>query len=87
MNIKQHRTYASGGFVTEDAVRGALSRRRQARAKTTTAARTDRSGPRRHGSTDRESRRANRAAVLRRWSVAELIANGVPRPPIGQTSL
>ena len=86
MNIKQHRTDASGGFVTEDAVRGALSRRRQARAKTAIAARTDRSGPRGHSSNDRESRRAKGAAVLRRWSVAELIANGVARPPVGQTS-
>jgi hypothetical protein len=28
----------------------------------------------------------NRPAVLRRWSVAKLIANGVPRPPAGQTA-
>ncbi len=86
MEHEQNTTYVSGDFVTEGAVRGALTRRRQARAKTTAAARTDRSGARGHSGTDRESRRANRPAALRRWSVAELIANGVARPPAARTS-
>jgi hypothetical protein len=65
MNTEQNTPFASSGFVREEAVRRALTRRRRARATTTTA---------------------NRPAALRRWSVAELIANGVPRPPAGQTA-
>ncbi len=69
MKNEQNTTHVGGEFVTEDAVRGGLARRRQARASTTKA-----------------PRRANRPGTLRRWSVAELIANGIPRPPAEQTA-
>jgi hypothetical protein len=62
-NDPNHTSIRTGAFISEDAVRDALERRRRGRPNTeaTTAGRTQ----------------------LRRWSVAELIARAVPRPPAG----
>ncbi len=86
MNHEQNIACANGGFVTEDAVRGAMSRRWRTRARSAGAARPARSGAVGPGAADRATRRANRSVALRRWSVAELIANGVARPPAGGTA-
>jgi hypothetical protein len=64
MNDERNQTtFRAGAFVSEDAVRSALERRRRGRPITNTP--------------------AARRTPLRRWSVAELIARAVPRPPAG----
>lgn len=72
----------AGDFISESAVRGALRRRPRARSTTTAYAaadhRTDSAAR-----TDDASPRAGGSRRLRRWSVAELIANAVPRPTKG----
>ena len=62
-NDRSQTTYGAGAFISEDAVRGALERRRRGRP-----------------TNDAPAARPTR---LRRWSVAELIARAVPRPPTG----
>ena len=62
-NDRSQTTVRAGAFLSEDAVRGALDRRRRDRPTDDAPA----AGP----------------TQLRRWSVAELIARAVPRPPTG----
>ncbi len=75
-------TFLAGDFISETAVRGALQRRPR-----TLPTRTD--DPRRTHPTNRPSRTddasagGSRSRRLRRWSVAELIAGAVARPPTG----
>jgi hypothetical protein len=72
-------TYVAGTFITENAVRGALERRRQ-----TVPARAgdaeEVSVPSSAGDASRRDRRPRR---LRRWSVADLLARAAARPPTG----
>jgi hypothetical protein len=60
-NDRNETAFGAGAFISGDAVRGALERRRRDRP------------------TDNAP--AARRTQLRRWSVAELIARAVPRPP------
>lgn len=62
-NDRNQTTFRARVFVSEDAVRGALKRRRRGRPTNNAPA-------------------AGRTQ-LRRWSVAELIARAIPRPPAG----
>jgi hypothetical protein len=65
MNRKSNRAASHrGDFISEDAVRGVLSRRRAA---------------------DTPSPSERRAAPLRRWSVAELLARAAARPVDGMS--
>jgi hypothetical protein len=60
-NDRKRTNFTAGAFVSEDAVRAALERRRRSRPTNNTAVVAQR--------------------PLRRWSVAELLARAVPRPP------
>jgi hypothetical protein len=62
-NDRNQTTFRAGAFLSEDAVRGALERRRRDRPANNAP--------------------ASGRTQLRRWSVAELIARAVPRPPAG----
>jgi hypothetical protein len=66
--------FLAGEFISEDAVRGALGRRRARRAPSPSGA-----GDPAAADGDRSAARPDRGTPLRRWSVAELIANGVGR--------
>ena len=71
-------TFMAGEFISEDAVRGALGRRR-------TPGRTNNSliGLRRNTrATDHAASSSRRPAPLRRWSVADLVARAIA-PPAG----
>lgn len=72
-NDSKQAAFVAGEFSSEDAVRGALGRRR-------TPARTNNRGAR--AAKDRASSSVRRTASLRRWSVADLIARAIA-PPAG----
>jgi hypothetical protein len=72
-------TFRPGAFTPETAVRGALERRTRSlsnhEASGGVSQPTDAAGD--------SSSRGNRPRLLRRWSVAELIAGALARPPAG----
>ena len=72
-------TVRPGAFTPESAVRGALERR--TRSLTTHEASGAGSQP--TDAAGDSSSRGNRPRLLRRWSVAELIAGALARPPAG----
>jgi hypothetical protein len=68
-----HSRFVAGDFVSEDAVRGALGRRRRQRNPSTTPT----EAIRRPMTGEDTPLSAGESPVLRRWSVAELIARAV----------
>ncbi len=74
--------FPAGDFISERAVRGAPARRPQ-RAPTHPAQARDGQPAERETAADGPSPRASRSRRLRRWSVAELIAQAVARPHTG----
>jgi hypothetical protein len=85
MNTKSKRAASHrGDFISEHAVRGALSRRRRSRQAGPADA-ADSAGRTVTVATaaDGQSPSARRAGPLRRWSVAELMARAAARPVDG----
>jgi hypothetical protein len=74
--------FLTGDFISEDAVRGALGRRRDATQEPGADGARDASDP---TAVQSPSRRASRAAPLRRWSVAQLIARAFASPIDGMS--
>jgi hypothetical protein len=72
----------AGDFISENAVRGELDRRSRT-LPTDAADATDGRPTKLPTAADEASPRASRSRPLRRWSVAELIARAVVRPPTG----
>jgi hypothetical protein len=70
--------FRTGDFISGDAVRGALGRRRHQRPATPTDAVNELAT---ETAADHATRAATPAAPLRRWYVADLIARAVPPPP------
>jgi len=69
--------FLTGDFISEDAVRGVLGRRRR----TPPATATDAGDAVPANSRDQAPSPARRTAPLRRWSVAELVARAFAAPP------
>ena len=75
-------TFLSGDFVSEKATRGAFNRRRR-NLPTDAADSRDGRPTELTAASDDAGPRASRPGPLRRWSVGELIARAVVRPPTG----
>ena len=71
----------TGNFISEDAVRGALARRRRRRAPVTATEPQSGVAANHRNAAERASSPAGDARPLRRWSVAELIARAAGPPP------
>jgi hypothetical protein len=87
MNIKSKRAASDrGDFISEDAVRGVLSRRRRTRQAAPADASDSAGRPVTVATAaDGQSPSARRAGPLRRWSVAELMARAAARPVDGMS--
>ncbi len=86
MSKESKRTaFHAGDFISEDAVRGILGRRRRTASPTPTGA-ADGHAAITTAAAREPSRRTARGAPLRRWSVAELIARAAGPSPADGTS-
>ncbi len=81
-NEGENTTFLAGDFNSENAVRGALQRRPRDLPTRTDDTRRSHPTDRPAGADDAPAPRS-RSGRLRRWSVAELIAGAVTRPPTG----
>lgn len=85
MSKQSSRTdFPAGDFISEDAVRGALGRRRRARHAAPAAA--EGTSGHHSGAAASASSYARRMTPLRRWSVAELVARALVQRPVDGTS-